>query len=98
MNQQYLQEIEYLLLEACLKFLRSNDICRDERHLSDAFLELMQDPWTFCSALTDLYSVREMSDPDRQLAMSRGLQEMDDDEPMDVMFEDDLFAHADLDD
>jgi hypothetical protein len=33
--------------------------------LGDAFFEQMEDHWTFCSALSDIYAVKEMQDHQR---------------------------------
>jgi hypothetical protein len=94
MNQQVLQEIEYSLLESRLGFLRDKGVRSDTHHLSDAFLNLMEDPWTLCSALADVYAVSEMKDPKRDLAVSEALNE-DDDDMMEFMFgDDDLFEET----
>ena len=96
MNQQVLQEIEYSLLESRLGFLRDKGVNSDTRHLSDAFLKLMEDPWTLCSALADVYAVSEMNDPERDAAVSDALHEENDDEDMmEFMFaDDDLFEET----
>ena len=96
MSQQYLQEIEYSMLESRLRVLREKGVSSDARHLSDAFLALIEDPWTFCGALTDLYAVSEMKDPQRELAVSDALhKEEDDEDMMEFMFsDDDLFQEA----
>lgn len=55
-----------------------------------SFLKLMDDPWTFCSALADIYAVSEMKDPRRDAPASEALDRGgDDDEMMDLMFSDD---------
>ncbi len=89
MNQHVLQEIEYSLLESRLQFLRDKGVSSDTRHLSDAFLKLMEDPWTLCSALADVYAVSEMNDPKREAAASEALN--DDEDIMEFMFSDDDF-------
>lgn len=95
MSQQYLQEIEYSMLESRLRVLREKGVISDARHLSDAFLALVEDPWTFCGALTDLYAVSEMKDPQRELAVSEALHKVDEEEMMEFMFsDDDLFPEA----
>ena len=93
MNQQVLQEIEYSLLESRLGVLRDKGVRSDTRHLSDAFIKLMEDPWTLCSALADVYAVSEMNDPKREAAASEALN--DEDDMIEFMFsDDDLFEDA----
>lgn len=53
----------------------------------------MDDPWTFCSALADIYAVSEMKDPRRDAPASEALDGGgDDDEIMDLMSSDDDFV------
>ena len=95
MSQQYLQEVEYSMLESRLALLREKGVSSEARHLSDAFLALIEDPWTFCGALTDLYAVSEMKDPQRELAVSEALHKEDDEDMMEFLFsDDDLFQEA----
>jgi len=68
MDQNTLNELEAAMLKKRLKFLRaqgatgkSNAYC-----LGDDFFEQMDDHWTFCSALSDIYAVREMQDQRRE--------------------------------
>jgi hypothetical protein len=66
MDQDSLNELEVAMLKRRLKFLRAQGATGKQTHrLGDAFFKQMEDHWTFCSALADVYAVKEMGDQRR---------------------------------
>ena len=63
MNQHSLNELEAAMLKKRLKFLRAEGATGKPTYgLGDDFFKQMEDHWTFCSALADIYAVKEMGD------------------------------------
>jgi len=83
MDQNTLNELEAAMLKKRLKFLRALGATGKSNayRLGDDFFEQMDDHWTFCSALSDIYAVKEMQDQRRQsnvaatLPSSKGKEE-----------------------
>ena len=66
MHQDSLNELEAAMLKKRLKFLRAQGATGKPTHrLGDDFFKQMEDHWTFCSALADIYAVEEMGDQRR---------------------------------
>jgi hypothetical protein len=66
MHNTNLNELEAAMLKNRLKFLRAQGATGKSTHrLGDDFFKQMEDHWTFCSALADLYAVKEMGDQRR---------------------------------
>ena len=65
MHQDSLNELEAAMLKKRLKFLRAQGATGKQTYrLGDDFFKQMEDHWTFCSALADIYAVKEMGDHD----------------------------------
>ena len=63
MHQDSLNELEAAMLKKRLKFLGAQGATgKSTYRLGDDFFKQMQDHWTFCSALADIYAVKEMGD------------------------------------
>ena len=74
MHQDSLKELEAAMLKRRLKFLRAQGATGKPTHrLGDAFFKQMEDHWTFCSALADIYAVKEMGDQRRDDAVAATL-------------------------
>ena len=66
MDQDSLNELEAAMLKKRLKFLRAQGATgKPTYRLGDDFFKQMEDHWTFCSALADIYAVKEMGDQRR---------------------------------
>ena len=66
MHQDSLNELEAAMLKKRAKFLRAQGATGKHTYrLGDDFFKQMQDHWTFCSALADIYAVKEMGDQRR---------------------------------
>jgi hypothetical protein len=66
MDQDSLNELEAAMLEKRLKFLRAQGATgKPTNRFGDDFFKQMEDHWTFCSALADIYAVKEMQDQRR---------------------------------
>ena len=66
MDQNSLNELEAAMLKKRLKFLRAQGATgKPTYRLGDDFFKQMEDHWTFCSALADIYAVKEMGDQRR---------------------------------
>jgi hypothetical protein len=62
------------MLKRRLKFLRVQGATGKPTHrLGDDFFAQMEDHWTFCSALADIYAVKEMQDQRRDDAVAATL-------------------------
>jgi hypothetical protein len=74
MDQDSLNELEAAMLKKRLKFLRIQGATGKLTHrLGDDFFKQMEDHWTFCSALADIYAVKEMGDQRRDDAVAATL-------------------------
>ena len=74
MDQDSLNELEAAMLKRRLKFLRAQGATGKPTHrLGDDFFKQMEDHWTFCSALADIYAVKEMGDERRDDAVAATL-------------------------
>jgi hypothetical protein len=74
MDQDSLNELEAAMLKKRLKFLRAQGATgKPTYRLGDDFFKQMEDHWTFCSALADVYAVKEMSDQRRDDAVAATL-------------------------
>jgi hypothetical protein len=74
MDQDCLNELEAAMLKKRLKFLRAQGATGKPTHrLGDDFFKQMEDHWTFCSALSDIYAVKEMGDQRRDDAVAATL-------------------------
>ena len=74
MDQDSLNELEVAMLKKRLKFLRAQGTTGKPTHrLGDDFFKQMEDHWTFCSALADIYAVKEMGDQRRDHAVAATL-------------------------
>jgi hypothetical protein len=74
MDQDSLNEIEAAMLKRRLKFLRAQGAIGKRTHrLGDDFFKQIEDHWTFCSALADVYAVKEMGDQRRDDAVAATL-------------------------
>ena len=74
MHQDSLNELEAAMLKKRLKFLRAQGATGKPTHrLGDDFFKQMEDHWTFCSALADIYAVKEMGDRRRDDAVAATL-------------------------
>jgi hypothetical protein len=61
LDQDSLNELEAAMLKKRLKVLRAQGATGKQTHrLGDDFFKQMEDHWTFCSALADIYAVKEM--------------------------------------
>jgi hypothetical protein len=66
MDQTSLNELEVAMLKKRLKFLRARGATGKPTHrFGDDFFKHLDDHWTFCSALADIYAVKEMQDQRR---------------------------------
>ncbi len=66
MDKNSLNELEAAMLKKRLKFLRAQGATGKPTHrFGDDFFKQMEDHWTFCSALADIYAAKEMGDPRR---------------------------------
>ena len=69
--------------------------------LGDDFFKQMEDHWTFCSALADIYAVKEMGDPRRDNAVAAtlpsSLEEDRDDDDNEAIETGDLLARLVVD-
>ena len=66
MHQDSLNELEAAMLKKRLTFLRAQGATGKPTYgLGDDFFKQMEDHWTFCSALADIYAVKEMQDQRR---------------------------------
>ena len=66
MDQRSLNELEAAMLKKRIKFLRTQGATgKPTYRLGDDFFKQMEDHWTFCSALADIYAVKEMGDQRR---------------------------------
>ena len=69
-----LNELEAVMLQKRLQFLREQGVTGTLMHpLGDNFFKEMEDHWTFCSALSDIYAVKEMNDQRRDDAVAATL-------------------------
>ena len=74
MHQDSLNELEAAMLKKRLKFLRAQGATGKQTYrLGDDFFKQMEDHWTFCSALADIYAVKEMGDERRDEAVAATL-------------------------
>jgi len=74
LDQDILNELEAAMLKKRLKFLRAQGATvKPTQRLGDDFFKQMEDPWTFCSALADIYAVKEMQDQRRDDAVAATL-------------------------
>ena len=74
MHQDSLNELEAAMLKKRLKFLRAQGATgKPTYRLGDDFFKQMEDHWTFCSALADIYAVKEMGDQRRDNAVAATL-------------------------
>ena len=74
MDQDSLNELEAAMLKKRLKFLRAQGATGKHTYrLGDDFFKQMEDHWTFCSALADIYAVKEMWDQRRDDAVAATL-------------------------
>ena len=74
MDQDSLNELEAAMLKKRLKFLRAQGATGKHTYrLGDDFFKQMEDHWTFCSALADIYAVKEMGDQRRDEAVAATL-------------------------
>jgi len=74
MDQDSLNELEAAMLKKRLKFLGAQGATEKPTHrLGDDFFTQMEDHWTFCSALADIYAVKEMGDQRRDDAVAATL-------------------------
>ena len=74
MNQHSLNELEAAMLKKRLKFLRAEGMTgKHTDRLGDDFFKQLEDHWTFCSALADIYAVKEMQDQRRDEAVAATL-------------------------
>ena len=74
MHQDSLNELEAAMLKKRLKFLRAQGATGKQTYrLGDDFFKQMEDHWTFCSALADIYAVKEMGDQRRDDAVAATL-------------------------
>jgi len=74
MDQDCLNELEAAMLKRRLKVLRAQGATGKPTHrLGDDFFKQMEDHWTFCSALADIYAVKEMGDQRRDDAVAATL-------------------------
>ena len=74
MHQDSLNELEAAMLKKRLKFLRAQGATGKHTYrLGDDFFKQMEDHWTFCSALADVYAVKEMQDQRRDDAVAATL-------------------------
>jgi hypothetical protein len=66
MHKNNLKELEAAMLKKRLKFLRAQGATGKHTYrLGDDFFKQLEDHWTFCSALADIYAVKEMQDQRR---------------------------------
>ena len=97
MDQRNLDELEAAMLKKRLKFLRAQGATgKPTYRLGDDFFKQMEDHWTFCAVLADIYAVKEMRDQRRDDEVAATLpsstekqSEHDDDEAKET---EDLFA------
>ena len=74
MQKNSLNELEAAMLKKRLKFLRAQGATGKHTYrLGDDFFKQMEDHWTFCSALADIYAVKEMGDQRRDDAVAATL-------------------------
>jgi len=97
MDQHSLNELEAAMLKKRLKFLRAQGATAKPTHrFGDDFFKQMEDHWTFCSALADVYAVKEMGDQRRDDAVAATLpsstEEEGDDDDNEAIESGDLLA------
>ena len=74
MDQDSLNELETAMLKKRLRFLRAQGATgKPMLRLGDDFFKQMEGHWTFCSALADIYAVKEMGDQRRDEAVAATL-------------------------
>ena len=74
MDQDSLNELEAAMLKRRVKFLRAQGATGKHTYrLGDDFFKQMEDHWTFCSALADIYALKEMGDQRRDDAVAATL-------------------------
>ena len=74
MHKNSLNELEAAMLKKRLKILRAQGATGKHTYrLGDDFFKQMEDHWTFCSALADIYAVKEMGDQRRDDAVAAAL-------------------------
>ena len=74
MDQESLNELEAAMLKKRLKYLRAQGATEKHTYrLGDGLFKQMEDHWTFCSALADIYAVKEMQDQRRDDAVAATL-------------------------
>ena len=74
MDQRNLDELEAAMLKKRLKFLRAQGATgKPTYRLGDDFFKQMEDHWTFCAVLADIYAVKEMRDQRRDDAVAATL-------------------------
>ena len=79
MHQDSLNELEAAMLKKRLKFLRAQGATGKQTYrLGDDFFKQMEDHWTFCSALADIYAVKEMGDQRRDDEVAATLPSQED--------------------
>ena len=79
MHQDSLNELEAAMLKKRLKFLRAQGATGKQTYrLGDDFFKQMEDHWTFCSALADIYAVEEMGDQRRDDEVAATLPSQED--------------------
>ena len=96
MDQNSLNELEVEMLKKRLKFLRAQGAMgKPTRRLGDDFFKQIEGHWTFCSALADIYAVKEMGNPRRDDAVAATLpspEEESEDEDNETVENGDLLA------
>jgi len=103
MDQDSLNELEAAMLTKRLKFLRAQGATGKSMHrLGDDFFKQMEDHWTFCSALADIYAVKEMGDGRRDDEVAATLpsstEEEGDDDDNEAIESGDLLARLVVED
>jgi hypothetical protein len=68
-------ELEAAILKKRLKYLRAQGATgkRGTHGFGNDFFKRMEDQWTFCAVLADIYAVKEMLDQQRQEELSATL-------------------------
>ena len=102
MHNTNLNELEAAMLKNRLKFLRAQGATgKPTYRLGDDFFKQMEDHWTFCSTLADIYAVKEMGDPRRDNAVAAtlpsSLEEDRDDDDNEAIETGDLLARLVVD-
>ena len=79
MHQDSLNELEAAMLKKRLKFLRAQGATgKSTYRLGADFFKQMEDHWTFCSALADIYAMEEMGDQRRDDKVAATLPSQED--------------------